>query len=208
MQKANSEPKFGRKPDLSVLALISFIGSFVVARTFTILSPKTVVVTSGLHIHHFWYGIALLVVGGWLGISYHDERIDRLAAIIFGIGGGLIGDEVGILLTFESEIYWASLSYTFITVLITVASILTLLNKYSRTIRREFAGFISGNASLYFSVILVAISIAFVLDATLLLNMSDVTVVVVTAILLATAFLTIFAYFVQRVRTHGHSPKQ
>ncbi len=202
MQKANSEQKFGRKPDLSVLALMSFIASFVVARAFTTLSPRTVVVTSGLHIHHFWYGIALLVVGGWLGISYHDERIDRFAAIIFGIGGGLVGDEVGILLTFESEVYWASISYTFIIILITAASILTLLNKYSGTIRKGFMEFLSSSSGLFVGVVLLAISIAFVVDAAFFLNFGGVAVIVAAAILLALAFLAILVYFLQRVRTH------
>jgi hypothetical protein len=57
-------------------------------------------ITSGIHIHHFWFGIALVAVGGWLGISYNDEETSRVASILFGAGGGLIVDEVGLLLTF------------------------------------------------------------------------------------------------------------
>jgi hypothetical protein len=199
MQGTASTPEVGRKPDLSVLALISFIGSFVVARAFTTLNPKTVVVTSGIHVHHFWYGLALLVVGGWLGISYNDERIDRIAAIIFGIGGGLVGDEIGILLTFESENYWAGISYTLIIILITFASILTLLNKYSKIIRKQFADFIGHNASLYFAVIVMAASIAFMVDATSR-DTSDSATIVVSTTLIIVACVTISAYYVQRMR--------
>ncbi|HML02489.1 MAG TPA: hypothetical protein VK487_03845, partial [Candidatus Bathyarchaeia archaeon] len=61
------------------------------------MSPRTILVRYGLHIHHFWFGLVLLVVGGWLGISYENERIDRVAAILFGAGGGLVADEVGLL---------------------------------------------------------------------------------------------------------------
>jgi hypothetical protein len=80
------------KPNLSIIALTSFIASFLIARIFTTLNPNIVLISVDYHIHHFWYGIALLAVGGWLGISYQSEKIDRLAAILFGAGGGLIGD--------------------------------------------------------------------------------------------------------------------
>ena len=74
--------------------------SFVMARLFTILNPNVVLVGGNFHIHHFWYGLALLSVGEWLGISYSGEEVDRLAAVLFGAGGGLIGDEIKLLLTF------------------------------------------------------------------------------------------------------------
>ena len=54
----------------------------------------------GIHFHHFWYGLAMVVVTGWLGIAITTERLGRLLASIFGLGVGLIGDEVGLLLTF------------------------------------------------------------------------------------------------------------
>jgi hypothetical protein len=200
MHKASSEQKVGRKPDLSVLALISFVGSFAVARTFTILNPRTVVVAGDFHIHHFWYGIALLVIGGWLGISYRDDRIDRIAAIVFGIGGGLVGDEVGILLTFQSENYWAGISYTLIIAIIAAVSTLTLLNKYSEVIRSEFAGFIGGSGGLYLGAILLAISLAFVLDTNFLTDTSESSAIVIAIVLFAAGCATILGYYIQRTR--------
>jgi hypothetical protein len=70
---STEDTKIKRRPNLSVLALISFIASFAIARTFTTLSPKMVLLTGSLHIHHFWYGILMVAIGGWLGISYNDE---------------------------------------------------------------------------------------------------------------------------------------
>jgi len=55
------------------------------------------VVQSGIHFHHFWYGIVLLAASGWLGIVGGD-RWNRLAAIMYGLGGGLLADEVGLIL--------------------------------------------------------------------------------------------------------------
>ncbi len=67
---------------------------------FATLNPEVVVVRSGIHFHHFWYGLAMIACTGWLGITLRDERMGRNLAIIFGLGAGLIGDEVGLLLTF------------------------------------------------------------------------------------------------------------
>src|ERR1700691_4237778 len=85
---------------LAFLALSAFMLSFFVARIFTTLHPDTVVVTGGVHFHHFWYGLTMVIVAGWLGIVSNHPVLDRVYATVFGLGGGLIGDEVGLLLTF------------------------------------------------------------------------------------------------------------
>jgi len=185
--------KILEKPNLSILAMVSFIASFTIARTFTTINPDTVLISGNYHIHHFWFGIALLAIGGWLGISYQNERTDRLAAILFGAGGGLIGDEVGLLLTLEN--YWAETTYTFIIVFLTFASMLILLNKYHKLIRTEFTQFLRSNASLYFGVFLAAVSIAFILET------DNTTIITVSSVLTIAACFIILAYFFQRIRT-------
>jgi hypothetical protein len=188
------EERVKTKPNLSILALISFLGSFGIARIFTAFYPDTVLVGGGFHIHHFWYGLAMLAIGGWLGISIENERVNRVAAILFGAGGGLIGDEVGLLLTLESESYWTEITYTSIILFLTFISMLILLNKYSKAIRTEFAEFLSSNASLYFGVFLAAVSIAFILE-------TDNTVVIILSSVSAIFGCVIFsAYFVQRIK--------
>jgi hypothetical protein len=92
--------RFQPRAHLAAIALLSFMVAFAAARVFTTFFPSAVLIGNGIHIHHFWFGIALLAVGGWLGISYNDKDTDRLAAILYGAGGGLIVDEVGLLLTF------------------------------------------------------------------------------------------------------------
>jgi len=142
----------------------------------------------------------MLAIGGWLGISYNDERINRLAAILFGAGGGLIGDEVGLLLTFGN--YWTGITYTFVIIFLTFASILILLSKYSKIIRIEFAQFLSSDASLYFGVFLAAVSIAFIMET------DNITIITVSSVFTIMACVIILAYFIQRIRTrHQKSVK-
>jgi uncharacterized membrane protein len=140
-------------------------------------------------------------VGGWLGISYQGEKIDRLAAILFGAGGGLIGDSVGLLLTLSAHEYWADVTYTFVIVFVTLASILILLNRYRSSIRTEFAQFLLSNASLYFGVFLAIVSLAFFLET------DNVVVNAVSAVLTTVACLIVLAYFVQRVRVKHQEMK-
>lgn len=192
MQKSDSEEKLVPRVHFAALALVSFILSFVVTRSFTYFYPSVVLVSGNLHIHHFWFGIALLAVGGWLGISYNHKEIDRLAAIIYGVGGGLIADEVGLLLTFGD--YWSGITWTFVIVLVASVSVLILLGMYRRAIFEELHNFVSNKASLYIGIFLAAISIAFVVDTDILLN-----TVVFTGLTLA-AILMIVAYFAHRMR--------
>ena len=188
-----TKEKIQEKPNLSMLAMISFIASFIVTRIFTSLNPNTVLISGDYHIHHFWYGIAMLAIGGWIGISVENERLNRVAAILFGAGGGLIGDEVGLLLTFGN--YWTEITYTFVVIFLAFASMLILLNKYHKLVRTEFTQFLRSNASLYFGVFLAAVSIAFILE-------TDNTIIITASSALSViACVIILAYFIQLVRT-------
>lgn len=189
----STEEKTRMKPNLSILALISFIASFAIARTFTSLYPKVVWEAGGFHIHHFWYGLAMLAIGGWLGMNIEDERINRIAAILFGAGGGLIGDEVGLLLTLNAQAYWAEFTYTLVISFLALIFIIILFIRYNKLIRTEFTQFLISNASLYFCVFLLAVSAAFLLET------DDVTVIAVSSFLAVLASAIILAYFIQKV---------
>jgi hypothetical protein len=180
--------------NLSVLALISFLASFVIARAFTTINPDIGLRGGGLHIHHFWYGIILLAIGGWLGISYNEKRIVRPAAVIYGAGGGLIADEAGLLLTFGN--YWTGITYTIVVIFVAFASTLILFKIYSKAISTEFKGFTKSRASLYFGLILAAVSIAFVRTRNFLIASISVATTIVACII-------IVAYIAERIRA-GH----
>jgi hypothetical protein len=180
------------RPNLSFVALFSFIISFALARVFTTLNPDTVLTGGGYHVHHFWFGIILVVIGGWIGISYTSERVDRVAAIIFGAGGGLIGDEVGLLLTFGN--YRTDITYTLIVAFVAIASILSLFFRYSEKIRAEFAEFISSNVSLYFGVFLASVSVAFILES------GDPRIIGFSSASEIVALIIIILYFIKKSR--------
>jgi hypothetical protein len=184
--------KIRERPTLSVLALVSFLASFMVARIFTTLSPSTVLISGGYHIHHYWYGLIILAIGGWLGISYENERTNRVAAILFGAGGGIIGDEVGLLLTSE---YWTGITFTFLMIFLAFASILILLFRFSRIILNEFSQFFHRQTSFYLGVFLATISVAFILET------NDIAVMIASIVLTMIGLTIILLYFIHRFRT-------
>ncbi|MCJ7719042.1 hypothetical protein MUO69_03825 [Candidatus Bathyarchaeota archaeon] len=184
--------KIKERPTLSVLALVSFLVSFMVARIFTTLSPSTVLISGGYHIHHYWYGLIILAIGGWLGISYENERINRVAAILFGAGGGIIGDEVGLLLTSE---YWTGITFTFLMIFLAFASILILLFRFSRIILNEFSQFFHRQTSFYLGVFLATISVAFILET------NDIAVMIASIVLTMIGLTIILLYFIHKFRT-------
>jgi hypothetical protein len=184
--------KIKERPNLSMLALVSFLASFMVARIFTTLSPSTVLISGGYHIHHYWYGLIILAIGGWLGISYENERINRVAAILFGAGGGIIGDEVGLLLTSE---YWTGITFTFLMIFLAFASILILLFRFSRIILNEFSQFFRSQTSFYLGVFLATISVAFILET------NDIAVMIASIVLTMIGLTIILLCFIHRFRT-------
>ena len=106
------------------LIFISFIISFGLSRLIVNLFPDIGLIIKEYHIHHFYYGVALLAISNWICLINNTRRLSRIAAVLFGAGLGLITDEIGLLLTCSSNgkvcDYYARQSYD-------LAIILTLL---------------------------------------------------------------------------------
>lgn len=120
---------------LTFIATLAFVVSFLGSRLFATVFPTTVVMQGGIHLHHFWYGIALISVAGWMGIAWRNERLYRLYAVLYGLGAGFVGDEVGLLLTFNN--YQSELTYVFFVAAISFVIIATLFLRYRSQLTEE-----------------------------------------------------------------------
>lgn len=123
---------------LSFLGTLAFVGGFFGARIFHLLLPSVMIITEGIHFHHFWYGLILIGVSGWVGIAYNDPQVDRICAIVFGVGVGFIGDEVGLLLTFGD--YYSELTADFFVAAIAFILLATLFIRYRKQIDFDVLG--------------------------------------------------------------------
>jgi len=143
---------------LAFLGLFAFIVSFCGARIFTTLHPHTWVILDGIHVHHFWYGLVMVTVAGWLGIIATVPTHRRLYALVFGLGAGLIGDEVGLLLTFGN--YYSELTYVFGVGFIVVALLGLLLTSYRDRLKNDVTGLGTDERLVHIGVIIAGLSVA------------------------------------------------
>ena len=144
---------------LAFYGTVSFVAAFFGARLFATLNPTVTVVRGGIHFHHFWYGLAMVVSTGWLGISLSNERLSRNLAIVFGLGAGLIGDEVGLLLTFGD--YTSNLTEIFFVGAIAFIILATLLSRGRAHIEKEVINISRRERLTQIGVFLGAFSVVF-----------------------------------------------
>lgn len=96
----------------SLRLLLSFVVTFGVVRilTYTIHVHRgpfhDIVTGGGLHIHHYVWGIGLVLVSGFLALNLDQARWHPILAVPFGIGAALIVDEFALLLNLR-DVYWA-----------------------------------------------------------------------------------------------------
>jgi hypothetical protein len=127
------------------------------ARIFTTLFPHVVVVTGGIHFHHFWYGLGMVLVAGLLGIVSTVPSHNRSYAIIFGLGAGLIGDEVGLFLTFGN--YYSDLTYFVAVAFFASLAVAILLYKSWGALKADLNGTHPGEALSHWGILIAGLSV-------------------------------------------------
>lgn len=97
------------------IVFVSFLVSFSLARIISWSFPTANIIIKQYHIHHFYYGLALLTISNWAALVSNSRWVIHRAAILFGVGLGLIVDELGLLLTCGTAVlecdYWAGVTY-------------------------------------------------------------------------------------------------
>jgi hypothetical protein len=90
---------------------VAFIVTFVLLRILTygiryhFLPFHNVVAPGGLHIHHFVWGILILLIVGFASIMNESPRVHAWLATFFGIGAALVIDEFALWLNLK-DVYW------------------------------------------------------------------------------------------------------
>jgi hypothetical protein len=101
---------YRREAALRLLLAFAVTFAFVRALTFGIryhlLPINNVVTPGGLHIHHYVWGIFIVLVVGFLAMTLDQPKWHPWLAIPFGIGAALVLDEFALLLNLQ-DVYWA-----------------------------------------------------------------------------------------------------
>ncbi|HSX40156.1 MAG TPA: hypothetical protein VLF68_00945 [Candidatus Saccharimonadales bacterium] len=92
-----------------VLVLVSFLLTFFVVRLITHLQKANIIPQQQgvFHLHHLVPGIFLILISGYIGVSYlSNETLRKITAVLFGIGAALTLDEFALWL-FLKDVYWS-----------------------------------------------------------------------------------------------------
>lgn len=119
-------PKSETFPQL--LVLVSFLLTFGITRAITHLQKAGLLPNQhgAVHIHHLVPGIFLLLISGYLGISFWTKKKIRLiVAILFGIGAALTIDEFALWLYLQ-DVYWEKQGRDSVDAIIITATILAI----------------------------------------------------------------------------------
>ena len=100
---------------IALRALVAFLITFAILRILTAIihfevfphGPfRNLVTASGLHIHHLFWGILLLMATGFIGLATRSEKWHLRVAMIFGVALALTLDEFALWLRL-ADVYWS-----------------------------------------------------------------------------------------------------
>jgi len=98
------QPKTGK--EIPFLILISFLATFAVSRLITTFFPELFLKVRNTHVHHFTYGIVLLIFVGYYLLTQPRSRKTRLKmSLVFGVALGLAFDEFAMWIQLEDAYY-------------------------------------------------------------------------------------------------------
>lgn len=85
--------------------ILTFIGSRLIGYLITYghMPPIYLEPSPGLHVHHFTYGVFILFLAGYLGLSVKQARAKFWIALLMGFGLGLAMDEFGMWLRLRDD---------------------------------------------------------------------------------------------------------
>ncbi|MET9521757.1 hypothetical protein [Streptomyces coeruleorubidus] len=116
-----------------LLALVSFVLTFLITRGITRLiragkGPfRNISGSGGVHVHHVVPGVILTIVGGFGAVAGGQYGFgSALAAVIFGIGAGLVLDEFALVLHL-ADVYWTEAGRKSVEMVVLTASLVGLL---------------------------------------------------------------------------------
>ncbi|MEU3945053.1 hypothetical protein [Streptomyces sp. NPDC029526] len=115
-----------------LLALTAFVLTFVITRVITRMiragkGPFGNVKAGDLHIHHVVPGVILTIVGGFAAVAGGRHGFgSAVAAVVFGIGAGLVLDEFALILHLD-DVYWTEAGRQSVEVVVLTAALVGLL---------------------------------------------------------------------------------
>ncbi len=123
--------------ELQFIITVSFLIAFTISRAIVVAAgeskPSLELWVGNYHVHHFFFGLLLLSISGWISLVESQKRYKKISAMLYGGGLGLLIDEIGLLLTWGN--YWATQSYIF-SIIVIFIFLSIILYEYNRERKR------------------------------------------------------------------------
>jgi hypothetical protein len=124
-----------------VLTWFSFTATFVIARIVTGViklngGQKGNVSVGSLHLHHFLWGILLVIGVAFFGLVDRNPRESAWMGVALGIGLGLIVDELALLVTLR-DVYWSGVGWSSVGVAIALIGIAGTILAFTRSTKYQ-----------------------------------------------------------------------
>ena len=135
-------------PNRKIIGIIAaaFFITFVLSRLVVYLVsgnylPNLFLFVKGVHIHHFTYGVVILVIDGLYFILKRPKPETRkflLVTLFYGIGLGLTFDEFGMWIRLEDD-YWVRQSYDAIVIILLLLFNIAFYSSVKKVLIKEFS---------------------------------------------------------------------
>ncbi|MFE9018346.1 hypothetical protein ACFYNL_07205 [Streptomyces sp. NPDC007808] len=115
-----------------LLALTAFVVTFLVTRVITRMiragkGPFRNIETGAVHVHHVVPGVVLTIIGGFCAVAGGQRGFgSAVAAVVFGVGAGLVLDEFALILHLD-DVYWTEAGRKSVEVVVLTAAVVGLL---------------------------------------------------------------------------------
>ncbi len=107
------------------LVTFGFLRALTAVIHFQLLPIHNVVTRSGLHIHHLFWGILLLMIVGFAALATRNPAVHLRIAIVFGCAMALTLDEFALWLRL-ADVYWSPEGWESIKAAAVAAALLAL----------------------------------------------------------------------------------
>lgn len=122
----------------------SFLFSFIISRAFIYFFEGFNILNgiSRYNIHHFFFGIILIVISNWIALVSNKDNLENIASMLFGFGLGLIADEIGLFLTcgtvgMECD-YWVRATYTITIIVVFILLAIIYFAPFLRAVKQLY----------------------------------------------------------------------
>jgi hypothetical protein len=130
------ETSIVRRRHAPIYSVITFNILLWGSKAFTWFFPHVTLSVGDIHVHHFVYGVILIIVSGFFAIYTEELWLIRITGVLFGAGLGLVADEFLLMITLDFDTYFypiPQLTSTLIGIAVTIVYIIIIIVLIFRT---------------------------------------------------------------------------